>query len=146
MANFSPTAKRATTKDEKIFKELAKLFPSLSTNTLYGDLQHAKQDVSNLSLEQLLRKDAKAIEVEGINIAICGFPSLCSKLCFTDSELIETLNGFCVRFKYQAVVLMGIDIDPESDIVKRDIGVYSHNAWLRNRVRRFKHLTQLTIQ
>lgn len=147
VANFSVAAKRATAKDEKVFEELTKLFPNLSTNSLYADLQHAKQDVSRLSLDQLLRKDAKVIDVDGISVAICGFPFLCSNLRFSDLELIEKLNEFSGKFKHQAVVLMGIDIDPKTDTVSRDIGVYSHNAWLRNQVRTcfFLHLTEADV-
>lgn len=135
VANFSVAAKRATTKDEQVFDNLAKTIPHISRDALYEELQHAKEDVSSLQVEQLFRKDAKVIQIGGINLSICGFPLLCSTLFAKHSDIIEKLQSFCSAYNYQGAVLMGISIDRETDTVKRDLVVYSRLGWLKNRVR-----------
>ncbi len=134
VANFSPTAKRATSKDEEIFNKLLKLVPNISKDILYRELQCAKEDVSNLTFEQLFQKDRKIIEIGGIVLPVCGFPFLCSTLLAKHSDLASKLQVFCSVLNCHGTVLMGISIDEETDTVKRDLVVYSHLAWLKNRV------------
>lgn len=136
MANFSPTAKRATVKDEEIFNKLLKWTPNVSKDILYKEIQSAKEDVVNLKFEQLCQKDRKMIEIGGISLPVCGFPFLCSTLLAKHSDIASKLQGFCSALNYQGTVLMGISIDEETDTVKRDIVVFSHLAWLKNRVRK----------
>ncbi len=134
VANFSVAAKRATAKDEQVFSQLMKRFPVTCKDILYGELQGAKEDVTHLKLEQLFRKDAKAIEVGGIKLAVCGFPLLCSTLLTKHSDIAEKLQGFCSAFNYHGTILMGILIKHDTDTVKRDIVVYSPLDWLKTRV------------
>lgn len=134
MANFSPTAKRATAKDEEIFSKLLKWVPNISKDTLYREIQCAKKDVVNLKFEQLCQKDKKLIAIGGINLPICAFPFLCSALLAKHSDIGSKLDGFCSALNFQGTVLMGISIDEETDTVKRDLVVYSHLAWLKNKV------------
>ncbi|EFX74001.1 hypothetical protein DAPPUDRAFT_215335, partial [Daphnia pulex] len=70
VANFSLSAKRATAKDEEIFNKLLKLVPNISKDILYRELQCAKEDVSNLTFEQLCQKDRKIIEIGGIILPV----------------------------------------------------------------------------
>jgi cyanophycinase-like exopeptidase len=82
----------------------------------------------------LCQKDRKIIEIGGIILPVCGFPFLCSTLLAKHSDLASKLQGFCSVLNCHGTVLMGISIDEETDIVKRDLVVYSHLAWLKNRV------------
>ena len=134
MANFSPTAKRATAKDGEIFSKLLKWVPKISKDTLYREIQCAKKDVVNLKFEQLCQKDRKLLAIGGINLPICAFPFLCSALLAKHSDVVSKLDGFCSVSNFQGTVLMGISIDEETDTVKRDLVVYSHLAWLKNKV------------
>lgn len=145
VANFSVAAKRATTKDEQVFGELAKTIPHISKDVLYEELQNAKEDVSSLQVEQLFRKDAKAIEIGGIKLAVCSFPLLCSTLLIKYSDIIEKLQSFCSAYNYQGSVLMGISIDRETDTVKRDLIVYSKLTWLKNRVSNLLSISILSV-
>lgn len=138
VANFSVAAKRATAKDEQVFSQLAKFFPNISKDTLYDEIQRAKENVAHLKLEQLFRKDAKAIAFGGINLVICGFPLLCSTLLAKHLDIAVKLQEFCSNFKYHAAVLMGISINHDTDAVTRDIVVYSQLAWLKNKVNNVK--------
>lgn len=127
VANFSPSAKRATAQDDSFFEQLQKLLPGVDKNTLYNELQSAKEDVSTLSLDQLLRKDAKYIRVDtGINLAVCGFPMMSATLLRKFADHIDsTLDQFASANNFPALILIGIEIDSVTDRVERDIVVYS---------------------
>lgn len=134
VANFSTAAGRATHKDKHIYNELVKFIPEFSQDALFHEIQQAKEDVSNLQIEQMLRKDAKVLEVSGVNLVLCGFPLLCSTLLTKYSDFFEKLQGFCFHYNYQGVVLLGISINSKVDAVKRDLLVYSQSPWLKNKV------------
>ena len=134
VANFSVAAKRATPKDEQVFQVLSNWIALESKEKLYDDIQRAKEDVTCLTVEQLFRKDAKAIEIGGIHLAICGFPYLCSNVFEKYPDIIGKLPNFCSAYNYQGAILMGISIDRETDIVQRDIVVYSQLSSLKTKV------------
>ena len=127
VANFSPSAKRATAKDDIFFEQLEKLLPGVDKNALYNELQSAKEDVSSLSLDQLLRKDAKYIRVDnGIDLAVCGFPMLSATLLRKYADHIDSaLDQFACANNFPALILIGIEIDSQTDRVQRDIFVFS---------------------
>ena len=107
----------------------------MTRNLLYNELQNAKEDVSTLSLEQLLRKDAKYIRVSGMDLAVCGFPMLSGTLLTKYSDNIDTaLDHFASANHFPALVLVGIEIDQSTDGVQRDIIVYSKSESLRTKV------------
>ncbi|XP_045030228.1 exopolyphosphatase PRUNE1-like isoform X1 [Daphnia magna] len=134
VANFSATAKRATAKDEQIFRKLSQYVPNISKDILYKELQCAKEDVGNLKFEQLCQKDRKILEVGGIKLSICGFPFLCSTLLAKYPDITTKLQDFCNVSGYQGAVLMGISINHETDEVKRDLVIYSRLTWLKTRI------------
>lgn len=134
MANFSVTAKRATPKDEKVFERLSTWIPHMSKNIFYEELQRAKEDIAGIRLDQLFRKDMKVIEIGGVNLAICGFPCMCTTLLQTHLNLAEKLEQFCCSSNYQGAVLMGMLVNSETDTMNRDLIVFSKLAWLKTRV------------
>ena len=99
-------------------------------------MQNAKQDVSGLKLEQLLRKDAKVLQIDDINIALCAFPFLTVHLLEKYQDIGDQLLSLCTN--YHAVILLGIEIDPVKDSIQRDLIVFSGNTSLKIKVSTLK--------
>jgi exopolyphosphatase len=136
--NFSPTAKRATPKDVDIADQLQQLVPSdVSRDQLFTELQNAKENVSGLNTEQLLRKDVKILHNERNTVAVCSLPLLGRKLLKkyqNETEAVSKLSSFCASHDYAALVLVGIEIEQETSEIKRDVIVFSTSSSLKNTV------------
>lgn len=79
--NLSPSAKKATDKDFRIIGELeeclAKLLGSAPVrDDFYTPINNARTDISQLSPDQLLRKDCKVLKTPEITIAVPAVPLL----------------------------------------------------------------------
>ena len=80
--NLSPAAQRATPKDVKLVGELEEcLSKTLGTKApnrgdIFNALVKARSDISQLTTEQLLRKDCKLLKTPEITIAIPAVPLL----------------------------------------------------------------------
>jgi len=87
--NLSATAQRATRKDIKIIAELEECLLKVTGKTpsrdqVYSPIVQARSDISNLSTEQLLRKDCKLLKTPEITVAIPAVPLL-SQVCILKS-------------------------------------------------------------
>lgn len=75
--NFSQDAKKVTPKDHHVAEELRRLLPSAPPcEQIFKRLVEAKADVSKLTVEQILRKDMKILEVQHVKLAVCSIPQL----------------------------------------------------------------------
>ena len=134
VANFSVAAKRATAKDKRVFEQLSKIVPDVSKDDIYLQLQNAKANVSGLQFEQLLRKDVKVVQNDSFILAVSALPFLSSVFLAKYPDLQKKLYNFCLDYNYHGVVLVGIHIDQETDVVKRDILLFSSNTAVKNKV------------
>ena len=89
--NFSPAGRVATPKDLLVAEQLSAMFATrLSREEVFQKLITAKSDVSNLSTEQVLRRDMKIVEVgeaSRLRVAVCIIPVL-AKVCLTKIQAI----------------------------------------------------------
>jgi len=134
VANFSVAAKRATAKDKRVFEQLSKIVPDVSKDDIYLQLQNAKANVSGLQFEQLLRKDVKVVQNDSFILAVSALPFLSSVFLAKYPDLQKKLYNFCLDYNYHGVVLVGIHIDQETDVVKRDILLFSSNTAVKNKL------------
>ncbi|XP_054271265.1 exopolyphosphatase PRUNE1 [Macrosteles quadrilineatus] len=116
---FSPSAGLASALDIHIADKLESLcIQPVDRNTLFNELQSAKQDVSSLTSAQLLIKDMKVTA----GIPIAGFPIKVKKF-LERKDAVDALNSFCFQFKTDQCVLYGMEANPET--ITRDLAVYS---------------------
>jgi inorganic pyrophosphatase/exopolyphosphatase len=86
----------------------------------------AKNSINNLSVEQLLRKDMKAIECSAnLKIAVSSISgTLVSKIISNDEQ--KLIEQFLFNNKYEAIVILGID-NSSIDSIRRDLAVFTKN-------------------
>uniref|UniRef100_A0A8C4QQD2 Prune exopolyphosphatase n=1 Tax=Eptatretus burgeri TaxID=7764 RepID=A0A8C4QQD2_EPTBU len=70
--NLSPEAGKTTPRDRAVLETLEGLFPHLPSRLeIFEELLSIKSNIDGLNMEQLLRKDAKTVEVEAIRVELC---------------------------------------------------------------------------
>jgi len=79
--NLNPSAQKATAKDIKLTSELEEtlsraLGSRLNRDEVYDPINKARTDISQLSADQLLRKDCKLLKTPEITIAVPAVPLL----------------------------------------------------------------------
>lgn len=134
VANFSLSAKRATVKDSLVFEQLSAIVLEVSKDDIYDELQRAKANISGLKFDQLLRKDVKVIYSDNIVVAVSAVPLLSCTFLEKYADIGKKVHNFCIAHNYHALIVTGIQIDPQTDTVKRDILVFSTNTLLKNKV------------
>lgn len=94
-------------------------------NEVFQQLLHAKNYVSNMSLDQQLHKDLKVAEIAEIGkIAVASVSgSLTSSLKL--NEKLDSLRKLCSSNSYAALVVLGID-NKNAEKIERDIAIYSN--------------------
>nr|XP_033332147.1 exopolyphosphatase PRUNE1-like [Megalopta genalis] len=117
--NLSKEANRATPTDLETLKKLEDIAcPIHNRDNEYDGLIQAKNDISELSLDDLLIRDVK--EVAGVPIV--GFPILVRK--FIESPgVFDAICNFAEARKARIVFLLGMLV--ESDQIRRDIAIFS---------------------
>ncbi|XP_068236710.1 exopolyphosphatase PRUNE1 isoform X2 [Palaemon carinicauda] len=130
--NLNKEAKRVTAKDIEVCQHLqSRMNFEPNNNDIFKELTAAKSDVSNLTSEELLRKDVKVVEGCDLKIAIPSIP-MSVKRYLEQPGVSETLKHHCAKHDYAVIVIMGITITEEK--VSRDIAVYSVNDELKKKV------------
>lgn len=130
---LNESAKRVTNKDIEVASKLESLLKNVNKEEIYQEIQNAKFDVSDLTFDELLRKDLKVISNNITSIAISSLPVLLQTV--KNSEGIESiLNSFCSKFNYNAIVMMGVNIDVQASEIKRDLGIYSSSSDLQQQM------------
>jgi inorganic pyrophosphatase/exopolyphosphatase len=85
--NLSPAAQRATPKDIKAIGELEECLSKIQPGgrpvreEIYAPIVKARSDISQLTPEQLLRKDCKLLKTPEISIGIPAVPLLSQVSC-----------------------------------------------------------------
>lgn len=89
--NLSPSAQKATPKDFKIIGELEDSLTKVNgacpvRNEFYVPINNARTDISQLTPDQLLRKDCKVLKTPEITIAVPAVPLLSQVRLFYSIE------------------------------------------------------------
>ncbi|CAH2327147.1 prune homolog [Pelobates cultripes] len=122
--NMATVAGKVTPKDSEYVTLLENIFPDLPPRTaVFNSLQKAKFDVSDLTTEQMLRKDMKTLMSRDICLAISAiYISLEDFLHRINVE--SDLRVFCDKHGYNVLITMAITFSSENEPV-RQIAVYS---------------------
>lgn len=109
---------------------------------VYQQLVTAKNAISTLSVEDVLRKDLKCIDGPGLRpIAISSLAGqLAEDFISTDGgRTSKDLSSFCSQSLFRAIVILGIrNQDPAN--IERDLAVYSSDVPLLQKVGLFIQL------
>lgn len=126
----------ATAKDNEAYDWLVKLVPAgFSKDELYLEILTAKEDISELTMKQLLNKDAKNVHTaDGTHIFVSGFPCLSANLLEKYSDVENTMQDHCKEGGFEAGVLLGMKICKTTNTMVRDLVVFSRNQRLKNQV------------
>ncbi|KAL0100964.1 hypothetical protein PUN28_019389 [Cardiocondyla obscurior] len=117
--NMSDEAGRATATDVAILNTLEQLGGLTSDRTeTFEKLMHAKTDINELTLEQLMIKDLKVTN----GIPLVGFPLLVENFLMRENAE-EVVEKFANERNCNVVVLIGQHV--MKDRVSRDIVIYS---------------------
>ncbi|XP_078063927.1 exopolyphosphatase PRUNE1 [Mustelus asterias] len=133
--NMAPEAGKVTPKDTQYVTLLESKFDKLPPRAAtFDSLQKAKFDVSGLTIEQMLRKDLKALSGGDFHLAISAvylkLEDLLARPC-----LKEAFEEFCRAGGYNVLVVMTISFGQRSEPY-RQLGVYSAHSDLRESVSR----------
>lgn len=129
---LSTEAKRVTPKDKEIVDKLETILGGVDRNKLFNKLQSWKNDISGLSIMDLLRKDVKVISNNTMRIAVSSVPILLEEI-FKEPSVEQGLKKFALETGSQILVIMGIRVGSSQgvELVVRQIAVYSeHQSYL----------------
>ncbi|XP_042908214.2 exopolyphosphatase PRUNE1 isoform X1 [Parasteatoda tepidariorum] len=127
------SAKRVTEKDKVVAAKLEKYIKDINKEELFQELLHAKFDTSNLSPEQLLRKDTKYISNGATNVAIASLPLLLKDI-IQDDEFLLALEQLSIQKNLSFIVILGSQIVEDNGLVKRQIAIYDKSQQFLNKV------------
>lgn len=122
-------AKRVTTTDEAAVEELSKFLPStFSRDDHFSKLFKARFDISNLSVQQALKKDYKECVVNEYRIGFSTVPGLLSEL-LTQPNINTDFMDFFSTHGLNALIVLGVFImDPAATKIQRQICVFQPEA------------------
>jgi hypothetical protein len=90
---------------------------------VYNPLMKARADISQLTPDQLLRKDMKALKTPEISISVPALPLLSQK--FLDlPNAVDALKAHLKVNRCSAIVAMGWEIEGENNLL-RDVTIFS---------------------
>ncbi|MEE6491550.1 hypothetical protein FKM82_016262 [Ascaphus truei] len=131
--NMAPEAGKVTPKDTEYVTMLESRFPDLPPRSVVFDsLQKAKFHVSDLTTDQMLRKDLKTLFSHDIILAISVvYMKLEDFLKRLDAE--NDMCTYCQKHRYNVLVAMTITFNNRNEPM-RQIAVYSQQEELRKSV------------
>uniref|UniRef100_UPI00358F338A exopolyphosphatase PRUNE1 n=1 Tax=Myxine glutinosa TaxID=7769 RepID=UPI00358F338A len=131
--NLSPAAGKTTPKDRAVLETLEGLFPQLpSRSEIFEELLSIKSNIDGLNMEQLLHKDAKAVEVEGIRVELCTV--YCTLETVLQRHGLEAeLALHSETGSYNALILLTIVFNLKKT-PQRGILLYTKDAALRTKL------------
>lgn len=127
--NFSKEAARVTDKDLNVCSHLEKYLQQGNITledrkTLFDDLVKARADIQQLSASQLLRKDMKILNASGVKICMPGFPITVEQYFQKyKKEAKDAIIALAKEADCNAMVLVGLYINPKDNNVNRDLAV-----------------------
>ncbi|KYN06614.1 Discoidin domain-containing receptor 2 [Cyphomyrmex costatus] len=117
--NMSDEAGRATATDVDVLNTLEQIGRLISDRTdIFKKIMHAKTDISDLTLEELMIKDLKVTN----RIPLVGFSLLVEEFLVRENAK-EVVERFANERNCNVVVLIGQDVNRER--VARDIAIFS---------------------
>ncbi|XP_066842060.1 exopolyphosphatase PRUNE1 [Anser cygnoides] len=131
--NLSPAAGKVTPRDVACISLLESRFPDLPAhNAIYEALQAAKFDVSELTTEQMLRKDLKTLSNDELVLAVSGI-YINLETFLHRPNLLQDLEAFCQARGYAGLVAMTVSFNERYEPT-RQLAVYSQREALRSTV------------
>ncbi|KAK3872707.1 hypothetical protein Pcinc_022223 [Petrolisthes cinctipes] len=130
--NLNEAAKRVTLKDVQMIDSLETyISPSPHRDQIFQELTTAKKDVSDLTSEQLLRKDVKVVSGGGLIVGMASLPMMVQEY-LARAGVSESLAEHSSSCHYDLIVLMGISISDQH--VTRDLAIFSSDHSLREKL------------
>ncbi|ELU10738.1 hypothetical protein CAPTEDRAFT_167402 [Capitella teleta] len=123
---------RVTPKDSAMIDKIEAKLPQRDRKTTFNAIIAAKNDISALSTNDLLRKDLKILKTDELTIAFCSLP--CHINDFLARENVDAdLMTFEEKQEASAVILMCLIVD-EKEEAQRQIAVHSRDAPLVQKI------------
>ncbi|KAI1301614.1 Protein prune -like protein 2 [Halotydeus destructor] len=133
---FAESVKKFGNEDVAVVSQLEKIMSStsLSREEFYEQLLAARNSISSLNGEDLIRKDLKIAEIVplGHRIAVSSLPGLLTKHFVTRSDFESALKEFTATGHFVAVIILGID--NTNGAFQRDLAVYTQYENLMQKI------------
>uniref|UniRef100_A0A2R5LCJ1 Putative exopolyphosphatase n=1 Tax=Ornithodoros turicata TaxID=34597 RepID=A0A2R5LCJ1_9ACAR len=130
---LSESARKATPKDRNVISKLQELLPEVTQEEVFKSLQTSKNNVSGLTLDELLRRDLKAVSTATKHIAISSIPGEIKSLG-QQNGIEGKLGQFCKDHGYNALVVLSVKRDEKCNGVQRGLAVFSYDVLLRQQI------------
>ncbi|KAL3211443.1 hypothetical protein MRX96_036418 [Rhipicephalus microplus] len=103
------------------------------TTEVFKPLCRAKSNVEGLTLDELLRKDLKAVCSSSKRIAISSVPGELKNIC-QENTMEAELGKFCKTHGYSALIILTIAVEEKSNSVQRQLAVFSSDIVLKQQL------------
>ncbi|KAL1478399.1 hypothetical protein MTO96_035044 [Rhipicephalus appendiculatus] len=130
---LSESARKTTAKDLEVVSKLQALLPDLSKEEVFKPLCRAKSNVEGLTLDELLRKDLKAVCSSTKRIAISSVPGELKNIC-QENTMEAELGKFCKTHGYSALIILAIAVEEKCNSVQRQLAVFSSDIVLKQQL------------
>ncbi|XP_070393288.1 protein prune homolog 2-like isoform X2 [Dermacentor albipictus] len=130
---LSESARKTTAKDLEMVSKLQALLPELSKEEVFKPLCRARSNVDGLCLDELLRKDLKAVCSSAKRIAISSVPGELKSIC-QENTMEAELGKFCKTHGYSALIILTIAVEEKSNSVQRQLAVFSSDIMLKQQL------------
>ncbi|XP_037279179.2 uncharacterized protein LOC119172245 isoform X2 [Rhipicephalus microplus] len=130
---LSESARKTTVKDLEMVSKLQALLPDLGKEEVFKPLCRAKSNVQGLTLDELLRKDLKAVCSSSKRIAISSVPGELKNIC-QENTMEAELGKFCKTHGYSALIILTIAVEEKSNSVQRQLAVFSSDIVLKQQL------------
>lgn len=129
-ANLDQGAQRTAKKDRDAVARLDALV-TVDHEELFSGLQEKKSDIEGMTIDELLRKDLKLYDFDGLRCSISSIPLALSHWRGKENELAGALRDFADSRKLDAVVVMLFVSDPD---FRREAIVFARNEETGDRI------------
>jgi len=127
--NFQKTGGRSSPQDKTIFNQLKEsLKEQVDTETLYKELTSSRKNLDGFSVAQILRKDYKHWEMNGLKVGVSYFNAKLRELEKNEDEIDKCMAEWYKKNELKAYVVMTGYDDLERDEKERELGVYVEDA------------------
>ncbi|NXE57342.1 PRUN1 Exopolyphosphatase, partial [Casuarius casuarius] len=131
--NLKPAGGKVTPRDTACITLLESRFPELpARDVIFEALQAAKYDVSDLTTEQMLRKDLKALSSDELALGISGI-YVKMEVFLHRPGLLQDLEAFCQARGFAGLVTMAVSFNEQGEPF-RQLAVYSQREAVRSTV------------
>ncbi|CAF1037678.1 unnamed protein product [Rotaria sp. Silwood1] len=123
--NFSPSAGKTTEKDRQIYAKLQSFrSPSTDSLELYTNLRQSSCDVTGLSVQDLLQKDAKQIVTPNFRLIMSSLPmNYTVEKLIAELKILNDIHEFLSKNDNADGVIM-TSVEVKNEETKRQLGFY----------------------